>query len=120
MVLTGWQRQEGALPLRERIYAAVARIPHGKIATYGQIATLAGLRGHARQVGYALHALPDESPIPWYRVVNARGEISRRSRTGADREQRQRLEAEGVVFDSRDRIDLKVFRWQERSHVLEE
>jgi len=50
------------------------------VATYGQIATLAGMPGHARQVGYAMHALPSHSTVPWHRVINARGEISRRRR----------------------------------------
>ena len=66
-----------------RIYAVVRRIPRGFVATYGQVAALAGLAGHARQVGYALHALAGDSPLPWQRVVNARGEVSpRRSRAG--------------------------------------
>ena len=62
--------------IRERIYAIVRRIPRGRIASYGQVARLAGLPGHARQVGYALHALPEDSGIPWHRVINARGRTS--------------------------------------------
>ena len=68
----------------QRIYEAVKRIPRGRVATYGQIATLAGLDGHARQVGYALHSLPDGSDIPWHRVINAKGERCQRQRTRGD------------------------------------
>lgn len=113
------EKDTGA-PLRERIYAVIERIPYGRIATYGQIASLAGLRGHARQVGYALHALPPGSPIPWHRVINARGEISRRARAGVDSDQRRRLEAEGVVFGDGGRVDLVEFRWRPRSARPEE
>lgn len=59
-----------------RIYQAVRRIPRGRVANYGQVAKLAGLAGRARQVGYALHALDDDSTVPWHRVVNAKGEVS--------------------------------------------
>ena len=100
--------------LRQRIYDVVDRIPPGSVATYGQVAVLAGLRGHARQVGYALHALPADSRVPWHRVINARGEVSLRGRDGPDREQRERLEAEGVAFDGLDRVDLREYRWRAR------
>lgn len=95
-----------------RIYAVVAAIPKGKVATYGQVALLAGLPGRARQVGYALHAAADPS-LPWHRVVNAKGEISLRSGgSEGDRVQRLRLEAEGVVFDRCGRISLERYRWR--------
>jgi methylated-DNA-protein-cysteine methyltransferase-like protein len=84
------------------------------VATYGQIATMAGLDGHARQVGYALHALPERSDVPWHRVVNARGEISPRSAGDSHELQRMLLEAEGVKMDLRGRIDLERFRWKPR------
>jgi alkylated DNA nucleotide flippase Atl1 len=54
----------------------IREVPRGRVATYGQIALLCGLAGRARQVGYALHALPPGSPVPWQRVLNARGELS--------------------------------------------
>ena len=98
-----------------RVYAAVRRIPPGRVATYGEIATLAGLDDMARQVGYALHALPPHSTVPWHRVINARGEISRRSVFGSEREQRLRLELEGVRFYSRGRVSLKLFGWLPRT-----
>ncbi|MCK5482346.1 MAG: MGMT family protein [Gemmatimonadetes bacterium] len=100
--------------MRARIYEAVRRIPVGKVATYGQVATLAGARGHARQVGYALHDLPDGAEVPWHRVINARGEISVRSSPGADVDQKSLLEAEGVEFDAHGKIDLSRFRWRAR------
>ena len=82
----------------DRIYTVVRRIPRGRVATYAQVAELAGLGGHARQVGYALHALTTERAVPWHRVVNARGQISPRADPGGDRIQRQLLEREGVHF----------------------
>jgi methylated-DNA-protein-cysteine methyltransferase-like protein len=99
----------------DRIYAVVRRIPRGRVATYGQVAALAGLGGHARQVGYALHALPTERAVPWHRVVNARGQISARAEPGGDLIQRQLLEREGVNFDTADRLALDRYRWQPRN-----
>ncbi len=94
-----------------RIYEVVRRIPVGWVATYGQVAAVAGLPGHARQVGYALHALPDGSDVPWQRVINARGEISPRATPGWEGVQRQVLEGEGVTFDARGRVDLVRCLW---------
>ena len=96
----------------QRIYAVVRRIPRGRVATYGQVAALAGLPGHARQVGYALHALPDGTAVPWHRVINARGEVSRRSVPGPELSQRMLLEREGVRFDPRGRVDLRSCGWR--------
>ena len=96
----------------QRVYAVVRRIPCGRVATYGQVAAVAGLGGQARQVGYALHALPGEGFAPWHRVVNARGAISLPPGSGADVTQRLRLEREGVRFDARGRIDLARFGWR--------
>jgi len=98
-------------PNYQAIYMTVQRIPQGRVASYGQIATLAGLPGRARQVGYALHALPPGNPIPWFRVVNARGHISLPSGAGAFARQRDALLADGVEVDGRGRIDLKRYRW---------
>jgi len=96
------------------IYEVVRRIPRGRVATYGQVARLAGIPGHARQVGYALHAMATGEPVPWHRVINARGEISRRSHGEADAAQRRLLEAEGVRFDGRGRVELARFQWRPR------
>ena len=95
----------------ELIWSCVKKIPRGRVATYGQIAELAGLEGHARQVGYALHNLPEKNKTPWHRVVNAKGEISPRSVGDSHELQRLLLEAEGVELDLRGRIDLKRYRW---------
>lgn len=96
----------------QRIYSIIALIPEGRVATYGQIAALAGMAGQARLVGYALSSLRDVS-IPWHRVINARGEISPRSGgSSADELQRLRLECEGIVFDSHGRIPLRNYQWQ--------
>src|SRR5574338_365732 len=83
----------------DRIYAVVRRIPPGRVATYGQVAELAGIPGRARQVGYALHALPDSSAVPWQRVLNARGRVSLPPGSRSALEQRLLLEREGVHFD---------------------
>ena len=99
-----------------RIYAVVAKIPRGRVATYGQVAALAGLSGHARQVGYALHATPDESEIPWQRVVNAKGEVSPRADPLMEGVQQSLLDADGITFDANGRIDLDRYRWQPRLH----
>ncbi|HEU5039892.1 MAG TPA: MGMT family protein [Gemmatimonadales bacterium] len=98
----------------QRIYAVVRRIPRGRVATYGQVAALAGLPGHARQVGYALHALPAGTRVPWQRVINARGEVSRRRAPGAELSQRMLLQREGIRFDARGRVDLDACGWRPR------
>jgi methylated-DNA-protein-cysteine methyltransferase-like protein len=72
------------------------------------------MSGHARQVGYALHALEDESPVPWHRVVNARGTISVRTERLSAPLQRMLLEREGVTFDMAGRLDLTSYRWRPR------
>jgi methylated-DNA-protein-cysteine methyltransferase-like protein len=103
----------------EKIYEVVRRIPRGRVATYGQVAELAGLEGHARQAGYALHALPAKSNVPWHRVINARGEISLRRGSDASELQRLLLLAEGVQFDDQGRISLALFRWKVRGSRFE-
>lgn len=85
------------------------------MATYGQVAALAGIAGHARQVGYALHALPDGTTVPWHRVVNASGGISMRSMPGAELIQQQLLAREGVRLNARGRVALGQARWVPRA-----
>lgn len=102
--------------LHLRIKRVIARIPRGRVATYGQIARIAGLRGQARLVGYALHALPSGSRVPWHRVLNAKGELSTRG-VSAER-QRTRLEEEGVGFDVRGRVSLRKYQWKPRARRI--
>ena len=96
------------------IYAVVRRIPRGRVATYGQVAALAGLAGQPRLVGYALHALPPETSVPWHRVINARGQVSHRAGMGESLTQRMLLVREGLSFDARGRLDLEWVRWRPR------
>jgi methylated-DNA-protein-cysteine methyltransferase-like protein len=97
--------------LYERIYEIIRLVPRGRVATYGQIAAIAGPPCEPRTVGYALAALGDrlvEPPVPWQRIVNAQGGIS----TYPTGRQRAALEHEGVEFDARGVIDLRRFGWQ--------
>src|SRR5436190_1739372 len=94
------------------IYEVIARIPSRRVATYGQIAELAGIPGQPRRIGYALSALSEDSDIPWHRVINAKGMISLRCGSGPDKLQRRLLKQEGLVFDSSGRIDLARFKWR--------
>lgn len=108
-------------PFRRRVYRLVAAIPPGRVATYGQLAVLAGWPRRARMAGRALREAPrtgpDGRPLPWHRVVNAQGRISARGdhRRGdaesPERRQRRLLEAEGVVFRG-GRIDLAQWQWR--------
>jgi methylated-DNA-protein-cysteine methyltransferase-like protein len=95
--------------LYEKIYIVIRKIPRGKVATYGQIARLAGMGSHARLVGYALHALTPEKKVPWHRVVGAGGRISLGGEGYST--QRKILESEGVEFDEKGKIPLKRFGW---------
>lgn len=99
---------------RERVYAVVRQIPRGRVATYGQVARIAGLGPHARQVGYALSGLGTGTRVPWHRVINARGEVSRRAQPGAELTQRMLLEREGHRFDGRGRLRLAAVQWKPR------
>jgi len=97
-----------------RIYAVVRRIPRGRVATYGQVARLAGLENSARQVGYALHALGAATALPWHRVISGSGRISLPAQAGG-LEQRFRLLAEGVPVDAAGRVVLRRHQWRPRS-----
>ena len=92
----------------KRIYEAVKKIPKGKVATYGQVAEMAGDKKMARAVGNALHKNPDPEGIPCYRVVNAKGELAGEFAFGGEGAQRKLLEADGieVVYG---RVDLKKY-----------
>ena len=90
----------------QRIWQVVALIPRGNVATYGDVARHAGLPGAARRVGHALRKLPEGTRIPWHRVVNAQGKISLPADSTGYRQQKERLEREGVVFVN-GKIDLE-------------
>ncbi|HJZ11825.1 MAG TPA: MGMT family protein, partial [Acidobacteriota bacterium] len=94
----------------EAIWKTICRIPYGKVATYGQIARLAGMEGQSRLVGYALHALKPDQAVPWHRVINAQGRISLVG--PSERRQRKMLESEGVRFTAARRVNLRLFQWQ--------
>ncbi|MBS0540038.1 MAG: MGMT family protein [Proteobacteria bacterium] len=92
--------------------AVVSRIPKGWVATYGQVAAMAGMTRRARLVGRVLQHLDSKTRIPWHRVVNAKGEVSfSLSRNGGDILQRRLLEKEGIEFDDKGRLDLERCRW---------
>ncbi|MCB1670841.1 MAG: MGMT family protein [Gammaproteobacteria bacterium] len=95
----------------EKIWRVVYGIPAGQVATYGQVARLAGLPGYARYVGTVLKQLPDDSHLPWHRVVNAQGRISFPAMSSQYQLQRSLLESEGVVFVN-DRLSLRKFAIQ--------
>ena len=94
----------------EKIYEAVKKIPYGKVASYGQVAALAGNPRWARVVGYALHVNPDPESIPCYRVVTKDGRVSPAFAFGGSNRQRELLEAEGVRFDDSGRVLMEQFR----------
>jgi methylated-DNA-protein-cysteine methyltransferase-like protein len=96
----------------QRVYHAVSMIPPGQVATYGQIAGCLGAPHAARTVGWALHALPGGTDVPWHRVINAQGRISTSCREHDASLQRVMLEEEGVTFDDGGYIDLERYRWE--------
>lgn len=93
------------------VWAEVKKIPRGKVATYGQIATLAGYAKQPRLAGYAMAHTPDNEKIPWQRVINAQGKLSFPPRSTTYRKQRTLLEQEGIVFIA-GRVDLERYRWK--------
>jgi methylated-DNA-protein-cysteine methyltransferase-like protein len=104
----------------DRVYDMVRRIPPGRVASYGQIAGLCEHPQAARTVGWALHGMPVEladpdhpQAIPWWRVINMAGRISTSCQEHNANLQRMLLEAEGVSFESDDRVDMKRFQWEQ-------
>jgi len=105
-----YQHANSASPLYSRIYALVRRIPPGRVTTYGFIAREVGCT--ARTVGFAMAALPAGHDVPWQRVINSQGKVSPRRSSDGDLIQRLLLEAEGVQFDARGRVDLVRYGWE--------
>ncbi len=95
----------------ERIYTVVRQIPSGKVATYGQVARLAGNARWARVVGYALHVNPEPQNIPCYRIVDRMGRLSSAFAFGGSNAQRTLLEADGVQVSQDGYVDLKRYQW---------
>lgn len=93
----------------EKIYQVVAKIPKGRVATYGQVAILAGNPRWARVVGYALHNNPNPQMIPCHRVVNRQGKVASGYAFGGENKQRELLEKEGITFNENGSIDLKKY-----------
>jgi O-6-methylguanine DNA methyltransferase len=102
-------RESGAL--FDRVWAIAARIPRGKVTTYGAIARALGSPGAARTVGWAMRATPAGSGVACHRVVNARGELSPQDVFGGPDVQRSLLESEGITFDGQGRVDMKRHLW---------
>lgn len=93
------------------IYTVIAAIPAGKVASYGQVAALAGFPQNSRLVGRLLKIMPSDSIIPWHRVVNSQGKISFPVGSNKYQEQRQKLLSEGVLFKN-DEVNMRECRWQ--------
>lgn len=98
-------------PRYQRIWQTVLAIPAGKVASYGQIADLAGLPGRARLVGRALGVAPAEQQLPWYRVLRASGQLAFGPASATALKQSRLLQAEGVQVVN-NRVDLRTFGWQ--------
>jgi methylated-DNA-protein-cysteine methyltransferase related protein len=100
-------------PFTRQAKEAIRRIPRGRVATYGQIAALAGREGAARGVAWILHSSSETAGLPWHRVIGVRGRISLPRGRGYE-EQKRRLAAEGVVVGRGGGVDLKRFQWEPR------
>lgn len=106
------ERSEGATTnFYERVYRAVCKVPRGSVVTYGQVAVYLGSPAAARAVGYALHNLPPETDVPWWRVINAKGGVSHKGRGAQADRQYELLRGEGVVFDEEGYTNLRAYRW---------
>ena len=95
----------------QKIYEQVKKIPKGKVATYGQIALMAGNPRWSRVVGYALHSNPEPGVIPCHRVVNKEGKLAKSFAFGGENAQKTLLESEGVIFLNDETVDLEKSRY---------
>ena len=98
----------------QKIYEIVKEIPYGQVASYGQIAELAGNRRLSRVVGYALHSNPEPGVIPCHRVVTKSGSVSKAFAFGGDNKQRELLASEGVEFLEDGDVDMEKYQWKKR------
>ena len=105
-------RDPDDLPFHQAVWAMVRRIPRGRATSYGAVAAWLGAPRAARGVGYALSALPPDTDVPWWRVVNRHGAVSIKGAPGLDVLQRTLLEREGVAFGPDGRVDLGRFGWE--------
>ena len=94
----------------EAVKKLIKSIPPGQVATYGQIAALAGNPQGARQVVWVLHTYSEKENLPWHRVINSKGGISLGHGSGYEM-QKALLEEEGIIFDKNDRVNLKKYQW---------
>ncbi len=111
-VNTIWKRVVQQATKEELIYTIIAAIPTGKVASYGQVAKLAGYPNNARLVGRLLKVMPDDSVIPWHRVVNSQGKISFPEGSKKHFSQRQKLLSEGITFNKA-KINMRLHQWDE-------
>ena len=97
---------------RQQLYQTIAAIPHGKVASYSQLAALAGQAGAARWVGWCLRRLPKDSSLPWHRVITASGKLPFPMATADYVQQREKLELEGVPLQN-NKVSMKIYQWQQ-------
>jgi methylated-DNA-protein-cysteine methyltransferase-like protein len=109
------QDEAPAPDFKALVLAIVAKIPKGKLVSYGQVAALAGFPQRPRQVGMVLSGLPEGTKLPWHRVVNTQGYVPSRGRWWGAFEQIGRLREEGIEVDDKGNLDLEAHRWKPRS-----
>ena len=105
------QRKDQQLLARQQLYQTIAAIPPGKVASYGQLAALAGQPGAARWVGWCLRHLPKDSSLPWHRIITASGKLAFSPATEGYLRQREKLEQEGVQLHNH-KVSMKQFQWK--------
>lgn len=101
-------------PFTQKVIKVVLKIPKGKVATYGQVAHLAGKEHAARGVAWILHSNSKKYKLPWHRVINSKGTISFHPLSANHVRQKRLLKAEGVIFDHSGKINMKVYQWKVR------
>lgn len=99
-------------PFSKSVIAWIKKVPRGKVATYGQIARLAGKPGSSRAVGWILHACADTHDLPWQRILNSQGKISLPKKSTAYLEQKRLLQGEGIEVSATGSLDLEKYRWK--------